>query len=133
MALKDDMIRIINTLFERNKINIRLKEMLFFRPVVREPPFEHMEIIDDAKRVLYCNPICTVFLMTVDNRRLEYETEYQNDDGELAITSYRLRYCDYFPNEDPKKIENNMDQTVRFVLLVISAILKVLASEELGD
>lgn len=107
--------------------------MLLFRPVVREPPFENMEVINNAKRVLFCNPVCTVFLMTIDDRRLEYEAEYQNDDGELSVTSYRLRYCDYFPKEDPKRIEDNMDQTVRFVLLVTSAVLKVLCSGEMGD
>lgn len=129
MPLKDDVIRILNIYFEKNKINIRINEALFFRPVVSEPPFEYMEVINDAKRVLFCNPVCTVFLMTIDDRRLEYEAEYHNDDGELSITSYKLRFCEYFSNEDHKKIEEKMDQTVRFVLMAISTILRMLPSD----
>ena len=125
MDLKDDVIKIINTIFEKNNIDIKFESMFLFRPVVREPPFEKMEVIRDRDRLLYCDPICTVFLIDIENRRMEYEAEFKNYGGKMSLKSYKLRYCDYFPNEDPKKIEGIMAEKIKFVLIFLSAIMRV--------
>ena len=92
-----------------------------------------LEVIKDAKRLLYCNPICSVFLMHFEGRRMEYEAKFRNDDGKFSLMSFKLRYCDYFPDEDPKKIEEGMAERIKFILLFLSAIFTVLISEATED
>jgi hypothetical protein len=128
MSLPDDLMKIANGIFKENKINVRFESMFLFRPVVSEPPFEKMEVIRDWNRIHYCDPICTVFLIVVDNRRMEYKAEFKNKDGDLSLKSYKLRFCDYFPHEQPEEIEKMMSERVKYILLFLSAILKAYVS-----
>lgn len=130
MTLKDEVIKALNSIFERSKINIKFESMLLFRPVVREPPFENMEVIHDAKRILFCNPICSVFELNFYNRHVEYEVKYQNDDGKLSLASYKLRYCEYRANEDPKKVEKTMDERIKIILLFIAGALQIASGKK---
>lgn len=125
MDLKDEVMKKLNSVFKRSTLDIKLEDLFLFRPVVKELPFEKMEVIRDATRALYCDPICAVFLIDFHGRRLEYEAKFNNNEGELSLASYTLRYCDYFPDEDPKKIGEEMAKS-REILLIIMAILTVL-------
>jgi len=124
--LKDEVMKVMNELFSKNNLDIKLNSLVIFRPVIHEPPFENMEVLNNADRLLSCNPVCTVFEMTVNGRRIEYESKYSNDDGSFSLTSYRPRFCEYFSGEDPKEVIEKMEQSTKFVLLIILSVFRIL-------
>ncbi len=128
MTLKDEVMHSINRLFSKNKLDIKLNSLLFFRPVIREPPFEHMEVINDKHRLSSCSPVCVVFEIVFGNRRMEYESKYINENGIFSLQSFKLRYCDFFSEEEPLKIMEKMEQPVKLFLLYMSSILQLLSS-----
>ena len=57
MLLADEIKKIINQEYSKSGIRLKLSQVIIYRPVFHELPFENLEIINDAKRCMACNPI----------------------------------------------------------------------------
>jgi hypothetical protein len=49
LTLKDDALTFLNGLFQKTGYHITFRNLLFYRPVYHEVPFEHFEVINDVK------------------------------------------------------------------------------------
>lgn len=130
MALKDDVKKMLNTFFERQGEPIKFNWILLYRPVFREPPFEHIEVINSADRLSACDPIYILFQIKYIDHRYDYETRCRNEDGKFRITFCQLKACDVFAEEDAKELERKMSETIRFINYQIVSLLEFLSTKK---
>lgn len=130
--LADDIKKKINDEFAKSQIPLKINYLFLFRPVFHELPFENMEVIDNAKRFVVCNPVHMVITMNhqdVANKRdydFEAELKYVINNGHFTNEWCQLLTCDIFPNEDPEKVQNSLSQMARITgLLILSAIAEM--------
>ena len=127
--LKDDLIKILNTVFEKGKIPLKINDMFLYRPVYHEPPFENFEPISEAKRLVMCDPIWCEFEIEHNNRRYVYQIRCRNKKGEFSKKHFWLKTCDYYEGEDPKKLERDMKSHADLISKFLLQIFALLAKE----
>lgn len=125
--LKDDVIKLLNTIFKRGKIPIKVNDLFLFRPVYHEPPFEDFEPINDPRRLPFCNPLWIDFEIEHDNHRYVYQLRCKNDKGKFIRKHCWLKTCDIFLGDDPKKLEKDMKSNVNLAARILLDILQFLS------
>jgi len=125
--LKDDIMKLLNLFFEKGKIPLKITEMFLYRPVYHEPPFENLEPINEATRLVACDPVFIDFMVEHDKHRYEYQFRCRNDKGKFVLKLCWLKFCDIFPNEDPKKLERNMESNKTFLARAICSVLEFMS------
>jgi len=130
--LDDDLKRALNRLFDENDVDIKIKTLVLYRPVFHEPPFEHIEVIKDAKRVMDCNVVHLVLNMDHYGRNCECELVYKNINGQFQNVSCQLMYCDIFPGEQERltDIQEKIAEAFKVIGILIFAQIGKLAEEE---
>lgn len=127
--LKDDLIKVLNAVFQKAKIPLKITDMFLYRPVYHEPPFENFEPINEAKRLAVCNPIWVEFDLESNDRRYMYQLRCKNNKGAFSLGHLRLKSCDYYEGEDPKKLERDMKSDADLVTRLLLQIFELLAKE----
>ena len=128
--LKDDIMKLLNTFFEKGKIPLRINSMFLYRPVFHEQPFDKLEVVHEAKRLPFCNPLFIEFEVEHNEHRYEYQLRCGNDKGKFMLKLCRLKMCDIFPNENAKELEINMENNVNFVAKILLLALNLFARDE---
>jgi hypothetical protein len=127
LMLKDDVMKFLNLFFERTNLPIRITELLLYRPVIHEPPFEHLEVINEASRLASCDPLFIEIGLKHNSRWYEYQIRCRNEQGSFAPGIYLLKYCDIYPGEDPKKVEKDMEENIDRIGRLLLKTLEILS------
>jgi len=127
--LKDDVMKLLNMVFERAKIPVKITELFLYRPAYHEPPFENFEPINEAKRLISCDPLFIEITFNHDNRLYEYQLRCSNNRGSFLPGFYWLKKCDIYPNEDPKNVEKGMEDNIKFISGMLLKTLELLSKE----
>lgn len=115
MALDDDVIHEINKILTDAEYPMKAIEFDCWRPVTANYSYEHYEPIHEIDRLFACHPVYTMLFIESDGRRYEYRIYYNNRSGELDLDEVQLTTCNYTPEEDPKKIEEAMKNTMMLI------------------
>ena len=51
----EDLKRKVNEEYEKSKIPLKMHYLELYRPTFKEPPFEQLEIVNNAKQLMVCN------------------------------------------------------------------------------
>ena len=129
--LKDDIIEVLNSVFERAKIPIKIKDLFLYRPVYHESPFEHFEPITEVSRLAFCDPVWMELEVEYDKHRYVYQLRCRNAKGRFKQKLCWLRMCDIFQGEDPKKLERDMKSNVNLVSRILLTLLELLSRSRL--
>ena len=127
--LKDDLIKILNTLFQKAKIPLRINNMFLYRPVYHESPFENFEPINEKKRLAVCDPIWCEFEVEHDSRRYLYQIRCRNKRGKFSVGHLWLKSCDYCEGEDAEKLESAMKTHVNLISKCLLQLFELLSKE----
>ena len=128
--LSDDLKKAFNIHFEKSNIPIKINELVLFRPVMHEPPFEHIEVINDAKRFLDCNNLNMVISIEQNDRRYECELRYKNENGKLQNTEAQLQYCDIMPNENIENLQRSILETFKLLGMLINSTVESMVKKK---
>jgi len=125
MTLKDDALNLLNDFFKRSKIPCKFNNMLIYRPA--GPPCEHIEVINDAKIIPFCDKLYVLFDMDYIDHWYEYEIRYEKVKDDFQTSSCQLKYCSVVPGETPEEVMKKMIETMKFMSLIILTALKASA------
>lgn len=126
--LADDIQKKINDEYKRSDVSLKVNQVILFRPVLHELPFENLEVINDAKRCLACNPIHMRLLMNhreseTKDYDFEIELKFVSNNGFYVCEYSQMMACDIWPNEDPNTVQANLSQYAKVTgLLMLSRI-----------
>lgn len=110
MTVSEDVKEILKGILKNNNISIVVNDLLLYRPVFHEPPFENIEVFQDAKRVMTCNLLCMVVNLTHADARYEFELRYKSINNKFENTLCQVNYCDIYPGETPEKVQQRTDE-----------------------
>lgn len=127
--LKDEVMNLLNLFFERAKIPVRITELFMYRPVIHEPPFENFEPINEATRLVSCDPLFIEIGLKHNDRWYEYQIRCRKEKSKFLPKIYWLKYCDLFPTEDPKKVEKDMEGNIQLVAKFLLKTLELMSGE----
>lgn len=122
MSAGKDFIPSLNDLFKLFGSPLQILEIFCYRRFLRNSLFQDYEPIHDVQRLLECDPVYIMLLLEFQGRQYEYEVKYNNDNKMLKLNSFRLNYCQYTPEEDVTKIEDNMKPLVSMLAIALPAI-----------
>ena len=66
-----------------------------------------------------CDTLYIIVEFEYGNLSYEYELRYSNNNGDFQNTLCLLKYCDILPGQDPKKIEEKMQEIAKLLGLTI--------------
>ena len=130
--LSDDVKSILNGEFEKSKIPIKINELVIFRPVVHELPFEHIEVINEAKRALECSNYNIVITLNFGTMYLECSLRYKNINSKLQLADTQLQYADIMPADatDLAKFQKEALKFVELLGMLIASQIESIAKEK---
>lgn len=115
--LNEDVKNGLNTYFEKNQVPIKLHELVLFRPVMHEPPYDGIEVLSDASRFMACSNFSMVINMTQGDHKYECELHYKISNGKLQNVDAALVYADILPGDD-KDLKKFQDTAIEYFKLV---------------
>jgi hypothetical protein len=123
VMLADDVAHQLNEEFSKSKIPIKINQLILFRPVFHEPPFENLEVLNDPQRCVTCNVVHMVINMTYSEHSFEVELRYKNNNGKFENEWCQLMACDVFSKDDMKVLQDFLSEMAKLTgLLVLSNI-----------
>lgn len=127
--LGENVKELLNEVFQKAKIPIEIKTLFLYRPVYHDPLFEHFEPIKEANRLAVCDPIFIEIEVDNGTRRYEFQLRYRNERRNFLPKFYWLKYCDIYPKEDPKTVEEEINKNMEFIAKILSKVLEILSRE----
>ncbi len=121
--LSEDVMSLLNSVFQEGKVPLAIKELVFWRPTWQDPVFENFEPINDAARLSTCNPLWFEIRFEFEGRDYEYHIECKNNSGGFEVKSYMLKGCDAYPGDDPKQLESGIESTMVFLTALTLRVL----------
>ena len=130
--LADDVKHQLNEKFSKSAIPLKLNQLILFRPVFHEPPFENLEVFNDASRCASCNVVHMVINMSYGKCDFEVELRYNNNNGKFENEWCQLLYCDIFLGEDMAKLQDRLTELAKLSGLIALSDIIELAEKKRG-
>lgn len=119
----DKIKKLINGNFQKSKIPLKINYLVIFRPVFHESPFENLEIINSPDRLLSCNSVHMQINMSHGDYGFEVELRYISKGDGFTNDWCQMMFCDIFPNEDPKVIQEKLSEIAKLTGMIILSSL----------
>ncbi|RLI99416.1 MAG: hypothetical protein DRP08_07185 [Candidatus Aenigmatarchaeota archaeon] len=104
LDLNKELMKRCNEIFKGSEIPIKISQIYIYRPAFFDPAFDKIEPIHDVRRLLSCDTFCIDFIVNHEGRDVECEAKYAVEYDNVLISGIQLKYCDYFPNENPEDV-----------------------------
>ena len=116
----------VNKKFAKNKLPINISYLVLFRPVFHEPPFENLEVFNEADRCASCNVVHMVITMSFRKYRYEVELRYHNYNNKFENEWCQLQYCDIYSDENMEELQSTLTQIAKITgLLILSEVVEM--------
>lgn len=121
--LSDDITKALDEIFTKVKIPMKVREIFLYRPVYHELPFEDFEPINDAARLVVCDPLCIEFDYEFNGYNFSYHLECANSKGDFSLKEKWLKNSDIYASDAKDNKVNETQITEKSKIDLFSSLL----------